>query len=99
MNKLSKENLLKLISIKDVSVTFSKENEKNHASKVWSNFSSIFVKNVKQDFVMCDSCMSLITYKSATGTGGMQKHIESCSEKPLLIKELNASKITSYFYS
>jgi hypothetical protein len=99
MNKLSKENLLKLISIKDVSVTFSKENEKNHASKVWSNFNLVFVKNVKQDYVMCDLCMSLITYKSATGTGGMQKHIESCPKKPLLINESNSNKISLYFNS
>jgi hypothetical protein len=31
---LSKENLKQLISAKDISITFSKQNEKDHTSKV-----------------------------------------------------------------
>jgi hypothetical protein len=88
-NTLSKENLLKLISTKDASVTFSKENKKSHTSKVWLNFSSILVGNMKQDYVTYDSGMSAIVYKPATDTGDMQKHIESCPKKPLLLNELN----------
>ncbi len=33
---LSKKNLEQLISAKNTSVTFSKQNEKDHTSKVWS---------------------------------------------------------------
>ena len=76
--KLSKENLIQLISDKNTEVLFSKENGKGHISKVWLNFSTVFVSNVKQDYVICNSCMSLITYKHSAGTVGTQKHIESC---------------------
>jgi hypothetical protein len=65
---LSKENLKQLIAAKDPSVTFSKQNEKGHTSKVWSHFSTVFVNNKKQDFVLCEPCMLLIAYKHATGT-------------------------------
>ena len=50
--KLSKENLKQLISSKNVSITLWKENEKDHASKVWKNISTITVQNIKQDYVM-----------------------------------------------
>jgi hypothetical protein len=90
---LSKENLKQLISAKDASVTFSKQNEKDHTSKVWSHFSTIFVNNIKQDYVLCESCMLLIAYKHATGTGGMQKHIGSCSQKSSSMDELNKKKL------
>jgi hypothetical protein len=90
---LSKENLMKLISTKDISVTFLKQNDNDHTSKVWLYFSSIFVENVKQDYVMCDSCMSLIAYKSSTGTGGMQKHINSCPKKSSSVGNLMKIKL------
>jgi len=78
---LLKDNLKQLIAAKDPSVTFSKQNENDHTSKVSSHFSTVFLNNKKQDFVLCESCMLLIKYKHATGTGGMQKHIVSCSQK------------------
>jgi hypothetical protein len=49
---LSKENLEQLISAKNTSVTFSKQNDKDHTFNVWSHFSTIFVNNKKQDFVL-----------------------------------------------
>jgi hypothetical protein len=48
---------------------------------------------------LCESCILLIAYKHATGTGGMQKYIVSCSEKTFATGELNGKKITSYFNS
>ena len=78
---LSHENLKQSISVKDISVTFSKQNQKDHTSKILFHFSTIFVNNLKQDYVLCDSCMLRIAYKYATGTGGMQKHITFCSQK------------------
>src|ERR1700722_18158535 len=95
---LSKEYLKELISNKNVSVTFSKQNDKDHTSKVWLHFSTIFVHSIKQDYVMCNSCMSLIAYKHTTGAGGMQKHIDACS-KNSSIGELSENKMTSYFNS
>jgi hypothetical protein len=96
---LSKGNLKQLISAKDISVTFSKQNEKDHTSKVWSHFSTIFVNNIKQNYVLCESCALLIAYKHATGTGGMQKHIASCFQTSSSTDQLNGKKITSYFNS
>ncbi len=56
---LSKENLKQLISAKDISVTFSKQNEKDHKSKVWSHFNTIFINNLKQDYLLYGSYMLL----------------------------------------
>ncbi len=66
-----------------------KQSETNHASKLWSYLSRIFVYNIKEDYIFCESCMLLITYKHATSTGGMQKHIASCSRKSCSVDELN----------
>ena len=96
---LSKENLQQLISDKDSSVTSLKHNENDRSSKVWSFFSTICVNNIKQDFVICESCKSLIVYKYTTGTGGMQKHMISCTDKPSSTDESNGRRITSYFNS
>ena len=61
--KLSTENLKQLLSAEDISVTYPKQNEKNLTSKVWSHLSRIFVYNKKEDYIFCESCMLLITYK------------------------------------
>jgi len=54
---------------------------------------------MKQDYVICDSCRSLISYKTATGTGGMQKHVDSCRQISNLLEEKCETKITKYFNS
>ncbi len=74
-------------------ITFSKQSQKDHTSKVWSHFSTIFVNNLKQDYVLCELCMLLIAYKHATDTGGMQKHVAFCSQKSSSIDELNEKKL------
>ena len=60
---LSEENLQQLVSDKDSSVTLSNRNEKDRFSKVWPFFSTICVNNIKQDFVLCELCTSLIAFK------------------------------------
>ena len=59
---LSKENLEQLISAKDTSFTFSKQNEKDHTFKVWSHFSKVFVNNKKQDFILFSICCNNYAY-------------------------------------
>ncbi|CAF3920088.1 unnamed protein product [Rotaria sordida] len=54
---------------------------------------------MKQDYVICNSCKSLISYKAQTGTGGMQKYIECCRQISNVLDEHNESKITKYFHS
>ena len=90
---LSKESLMQLIIHKNDSATCSKENEKNHASKVWSRFTTIFVHKILKNHVMCNYCMSLIVYKHSTGTGGMQKRIECCLNKSLSTDERDEKKL------
>jgi hypothetical protein len=59
---LPEENLEQLISAKDTSVTFSKQNEKDHTFKVWSHFSTAFVNNKKQDFILFSICCNNYAY-------------------------------------
>ena len=70
---LSKQKLMHLIITKDNSVAFINQSGKAHKSKVWLNYSTIFVDSTKQDYAMYNDCMILIAYKRNTGTGGMQK--------------------------
>ncbi|CAF4654317.1 unnamed protein product [Rotaria sp. Silwood2] len=96
---ISKENLLKLISNNDSSVTFQKPKQKDNMSKVWTYFSTIHFQKMKQDYVICDSCQSLISCKAQIGTGGMQKHIECCRKISNTLDEHNECTITKYFHS
>ena len=93
---LSKQKLMHLIITKDNSVAFINQSGKAHISKVWLNYSTIFVDSTKQDYAMYNDCMILIAYKRNTGTGGMQKHVESCPKKPLIDRR-DENKIASYF--
>lgn len=54
-------------------------NEKNKKSESWINFVEIYYKNVKQNFVRCKICKTLLAYKIRTGTAGMPWH--KCSNK------------------
>jgi len=96
---ISKEKLLQLVSNNDPSVTFEKPKQKDTMSKVWGYFSIVHIGKFKQDYVICDSCKSLLSYKAATGTGGMQKHLESCKKICDVHNEQNEVKITKYFNS
>ena len=91
--------MLKLISNNDPSVTFQKPKQKDNTSKVWTYFSIVHFQKIKQDYVICDSCKSFISYKAATGTGGMQKHVECCRKISNSLGGQNDSKITEYFDS
>ena len=50
---LSKEDLKQLVSTTDASVTFSKQKQNHRTSEIWSYFSTVFVNNIKQDYVLC----------------------------------------------
>ena len=96
---ISKEKLSQLISNGDSSITLQKRKQTDTISKLWIHFSVIHFQKIKQDYVICDSCKSLISYKPATGTGGMQKHVDSCSQISKLLDKQNEPKITGYFQS
>ncbi|CAF2784011.1 unnamed protein product [Rotaria sp. Silwood2] len=67
--------------------------------KLRTHFSIIHFQGNKQDYVICDSCKSIISYKAAAGTGGMQKYVDSCRKISNLLDEPNETKITKYFNS
>ncbi|CAF3356723.1 unnamed protein product [Rotaria socialis] len=48
-----------------------------------------------QDFVICDICRTIVTYKSSTGTGGLKKHLASCDKSTL--SNTTQSTITTYY--
>lgn len=54
---------------KHSSISYGKPNEITRTSNCWNQFSQIYVNNVKQDFVACDCCKSVLIYKSTTGSG------------------------------
>ncbi|CAM4912018.1 unnamed protein product [Rotaria socialis] len=98
--KLTKENLLQLISTNDSTIAFiQKPKQSDSTSKIWNYFSIIHGNNVKQNYVFCNACKSIISYKIVTGTGGMQKHIASCGKISKNRVEQKEAKITQYFNS
>jgi hypothetical protein len=99
-SRLNKKDIERRIDEKDASISFAKPKDSNHMSKHWSEFSQIYVFNIKQDFIICDFCKSVLVYKSTTGSGCMQVHARSCESKR---EELNSShhqqKINHYYKS
>ncbi|CAF3377684.1 unnamed protein product [Rotaria socialis] len=58
-------------------------------------FNLVLVNDVDQDFVICDICRTIVTYKSSTGTGGLKKHLASCDKSTL--SNTTQSTITTYY--
>ena len=92
---LTRNELEQLLKKNDMSITFEKNQKNNHGSAFWSEFSLVYVNNVVQNFVLCDKCRSIITYKSSTGTGGLKKHLASCAESSSSSSTTTQSTITS----
>ncbi|CAF0799454.1 unnamed protein product [Adineta steineri] len=75
-SSLTKDTIIQLIKNDDVFVTFVKP--KKTSSSVWVNFSCIYVNNMKQNFVSCDTCKDILHYTSTDGTSCMRKQQKSC---------------------
>jgi hypothetical protein len=88
--QLNKKDVERLVSQNGTSISYKKPNETNKVkiSKCWSNFSQICVSNVKQDFIVCDDCKTILVYKTSTGSGCMINHLRSCQSK---LKQANSS--------
>ncbi|CAF1408076.1 unnamed protein product [Rotaria magnacalcarata] len=74
----NKTDIERLIEQNSTSISYEKPKETTRISKCWSNFSQIYVANIKQNFVICDDCKSILVYKSSTGSGCMLAHSRSC---------------------
>ena len=79
---LARIELELLLKENDPSITLKQAQQTNRSSPLWTQFSLIFVHNIIQDFVLCNKCQTIIVYKSATGTGGLKKHVVSCEKSP-----------------
>jgi hypothetical protein len=101
-NQLDKKDIERLVSQNRTSISYTKPNEssKIKISKYWNSFSQIYVSNVKQDFIVCDHCKTILVYKPSTGSGCMIHHLRSCQSK---LKQANSSgeqqTINNYYKS
>ncbi len=50
----------------------------------------IYISDVKQDYIVCDDCKTVLVYKLSTGSSCMINHLRSCQSKP--------KKAYSYIY-
>lgn len=51
----------------------------NCKSDVWDRFYLIYYRGIKQDYVKCRKCFSILSYKSRTGTASLLRH--NCERK------------------
>lgn len=97
--RLQKKDIERLIQEKSASITFAKPKENAKTSKYWSKFSLIYVADVKQDFIACDGCKSVLVYKSSTGSGCMVTHSRYCQSKGETDSSAQQRKIIHYVTS
>jgi hypothetical protein len=83
MNQLSKKDIERLILANSSTISFDKpkEDSKLKISKYWTDFSQVYVSNIKQNFIVCDNCKTVLIYKTTTGSGCMKNHVQSCKTK------------------
>ncbi len=96
---LDKINLIRLIQEKHKSISYGKPKETTKMSKCWNHFNQIYVDNVKQDFIICYGCKSILVYKSVTGSGCMLSHVQSCQAKEQNSDLSNHQQKINHYYS
>ncbi|CAF0948747.1 unnamed protein product [Rotaria sordida] len=99
-SQLNKKDIEVLVQQNDSSISYTKPEETSTMSKYWSEFSQIYVNDLKQNFIICDNCKSTLVYKSSTGSGCMQVHSRSCqSKKENFNPGSHQQKINHYYKS
>ena len=83
---LKRKRIEKLIDEKDATTTYMKPKETTKTSKCWSQFSRIYVSNVKKDFIICDICKKL-WYMCSLSAPPLFVCIKTEQEKNLLVKK------------
>ena len=96
--QLNKKDIEALVEQKNASISCAKPKETNTMSKYWSQFSQIYVNNLKQGFIICDNCKSILVYKSSTGSGCMQVHYRSCQSKREKFNSVSHQQKISHYY-
>lgn len=98
--RFNKKEVEKLVEENSKSIKFGKPNKKTKASTSWSQFSRIYVDNVKQDYVICDTCKTVLIYKPETGSGCMLHRSRSCPSKHKDVDSpLQQVKLNQYYES
>lgn len=90
--KYNKTEIAKFVNDKDPLVEFVKPKQTARSSPFWSSFIQVFYNKVKQDAIQCETCKSILIYRSIDGTRVMSNHIKSCKQKKQLnLNQENAS--------
>ncbi|CAF2145870.1 unnamed protein product [Rotaria magnacalcarata] len=92
---LTRTQLEQLFKKNDTAIALKKVKQTDHGSSFWPRFSLVFVNDVGQNFVICDKCRTIVTYKSSTGTGGLKKRLASCDK--ITLSNTTQSTITTYY--
>ena len=74
----TKSEIEKLVSIKDQSLSFVKSSCAK--SSCWDKYCEILISDIRQGFVLCNECRSLLTLTPPNGTNIMKKHSLRCSK-------------------
>ncbi|UJR13010.1 hypothetical protein I4U23_000036 [Adineta vaga] len=92
---LTKQQIIELIKNQDGRLTFIKPNNTS-SSKVWSNFSYVYIDNRQQNFVCCQICKEVLHHKSINGTSSMIKHKNMCEQVKKTVNH-NSTSTQQYF--
>ena len=92
--RFSKSEVENLVKKKDQSLSYVKPSSAR--SLLWDKFQEILVNNVRQGFIICNDCRSILTWTSSDGTNVMKKHLISCIKAKNLTPKTQP-RITSLF--
>ncbi|CAF1509555.1 unnamed protein product [Rotaria sordida] len=95
---LTKKEIEQLIDKKNSSLKIVKPTVTPKSSAVWNSFSHIYVKDIKQEYVVCNQCEELLIYKPSSGTNSLSKHISSC-QKVKTTASHNQTTINQFYAS
>lgn len=76
---MEKQTIQKLLEIKSERLTFAMNDDGK--SKVWKSFYLVSVDGEKVPFVKCNTCNTLLKWRSKDGTSSLSGHQQNCSSK------------------
>lgn len=59
---------------------FVKKKTTANSSELWQHYHHVVVNDQSQDFVVCNTCKSLLVYTSSNGTNNLKTHLKSCTK-------------------
>ena len=89
-----KQEVKDLVKKKDARLSFAKP--PCGKSSYWDKYQEVLINNVRQRYVICNDCRSILTWIPSNGTGVMKKHSVGCLKAKVLPPETQP-RITSSF--